>query len=389
MLYFIKIVEFIPRRYKMKVKNNYNECLTNLACSIRKYFNLEYKHNTLQYIDEILNEYNPKNVITILCDGMGSNIMDRMLENNSFLIKNRLKAITTVFPATTVAATTSIMTGLNPVETGMLGWDMYYKDIDKTISVFMNSEKGDIECNPLPEAIDYNKKNMIRKSIDKEINEQGKYKGYKLFPFGEDHYETLDDMLNRIEILCNQEGKKYIYAYDTEPDHTMHEIGCDRPEIKEIITERNDKIEKLSNKLNDTIIFVVADHGHYNVDNIYLKDYPDIEECLLRNTSLEPRAVNFFIKKDKKEQFTTLFNKYFADDFDLYSKEDVIESRLFGDGKENRIFRDALGDYLAIAKTNKTLIYNGSEILKSQHAGYTDDEILVPLIVIKTDKEAI
>ena len=381
----------------MKVKNNYNECLTNLACSIRKYFNLECKHNTLQYIDEILNEYNPKNVVTILCDGMGSNIMDKMLDNNSFLIQNRMKAITTVFPATTVAATTSMMTGLNPVETGMLGWDMYYKDIDKTISVFMNSEKGDIECNPLPEAIEYNKKNMIRKSIDKEINEQGKYKGYKLFPFGEDHYETLDDMLNRIEILCNQEGKKYIYAYDTEPDHTMHEIGCDRPEIKDIITERNDKIEKLSNKLNNTIIFVIADHGHYNVEDIFIKDYPDIEECLLRNTSLEPRAVNFFIKKDKKEQFsitmgdmleevTTLFNKYFADDFDLYSKEDVIESKLFGDGKENRIFRDALGDYLAIAKTNKTLIYNGSEILKSQHAGYTDDEILVPLIVIKTDK---
>jgi type I phosphodiesterase/nucleotide pyrophosphatase len=150
MLYFIKIVEFIPRRYKMKVKNNYNECLTNLACSIRKYFNLECKHNTLQYIDEILNEYNPKNVVTILCDGMGSNIMDKMLDNNSFLIQNRMKAITTVFPATTVAATTSMMTGLNPVETGMLGWDMYYKDIDKTISVFMNSEKGDIECNPLP-----------------------------------------------------------------------------------------------------------------------------------------------------------------------------------------------------------------------------------------------
>lgn len=31
----------------MNVKNNYNECITNLACSIRKYFELEYKHNTL------------------------------------------------------------------------------------------------------------------------------------------------------------------------------------------------------------------------------------------------------------------------------------------------------------------------------------------------------
>ena len=62
--------------------------------------------------------------------------------------------------------------------------------------------------------------------------------------------------------------------------------------------------------------------------------------------------------------------------------EDVIESKLFGDGLENEIFKDALGDYLAIAKTDKTLLYTGNEILKSHHAGYTDDEVLVPLIVV-------
>ena len=370
----------------MEVKNNYNECLTNLACSIRRYFNLDYKHNTLNYIDKILDEYKPKNVVTILCDGMGSNIMDRMLDSNSFLIKNRLKSITTVFPATTVAATTSIMTGLNPVETGMLGWDMYYKDIDKIITVFLNSEKGDSERNFLPEAFEYNNKHMIRKTIDEEINENEVYKGYKLCSTSKNHSETLDDMFQKIELLCNEEGEKYIYAYDEEPDHTMHEIGCDKSKIKDIITEINNKIEELSSKLRDTIIFVVADHGHINVEDVFIKDYPDIEECLLRNTSIEPRAVNFFIKPDKKEQFEILFNKYFGNDFDLYLVEDVIESKLFGDGKENEIFRDALGDYLAIAKTNKTLLYKGSKMLKSQHAGYTDDEILVPLIVIKTDK---
>ena len=108
----------------MEVRNNYNECLTNLACSIRKYFNLDCKHSSLDYIDKILNEYRLKNVVTFLCDGMGSSIMDRMLSKDSFLIKNRIKVITTVFPATTVAATTSILTGLNLCETGMLGWDI-------------------------------------------------------------------------------------------------------------------------------------------------------------------------------------------------------------------------------------------------------------------------
>ena len=89
----------------------------------------------------------------------------------------------------------------------------------------------------------------------------------------------------------------------------------------------------------------------------------------------------------KKEEFENLFNTYFDNDFDLYPMEEVIESKLFGDGKENEIFRDALGDYLAIGKSNKTLLYKGSEELYSQHAGYTDDEIYVPLILIKTNKD--
>ena len=165
----------------------------------------------------------------------------------------------------------------------------------------------------------------------------------------------------------------------------MHELGTDCIEAKEIILDLNKRIESLSKKLENTIIFVVADHGHKNVINIDLNEYPDVVECLTRNTSIEPRAVNFFIKSEKKEEFEILFKKYFSNDFDLYDKEDIIISKLFGDGEENEIFRDSLGDYLAIAKTDKTILYIGSEVLKSQHAGYTDDEIYVPLIVINTN----
>lgn len=369
----------------MKVKNNYNECLTNLACSIRKYFELDYKHNTIEYIDEILNENKPKNVVTILCDGMGSNIMDRILSKDSFLLKHRIKSITTVFPATTVAATTSIMTGLNPVETAMLGWDMYYKEIDKTITTFLNCEKGDPDHKEIKEAILYKEKHMITTPIIDEINKFNKGAGYSLFPFGDNCYTDIDDMFTKIEKICLEKGKKYIYAYIKEPDHTLHENGCECEIVKEIMESINDKIENLSKVIKDAIIFVVADHGHKSVKNIDLNDYPDIVQCLDKNTSLEQRAVNFFVKKSKKAIFPELFNKHFKDDFDLYDKQDIIISKLFGDGEENAIFRDILGDYLAIAKTDKAIVYGGSKVLKSQHAGYTDDEVLVPLIVINVD----
>ena len=67
----------------------------------------------------------------------------------------------------------------------------------------------------------------------------------------------------------------------------------------------------------------------------------------------------------------------------LYPREEILSSKLFGDGKENGNFRYAIGDFIAIAESaNKALVSLGDQPLFSQHAGYTDDEIYVPLIVI-------
>ena len=71
-----------------------------------------------------------------------------------------------------------------------------------------------------------------------------------------------------------------------------------------------------------------------------------------------------------------------------WKKQDIIDSKLFGDGEENEIFDSALGDYIAIAEnSNKCLLVEGDELLISQHAGYTDDEIYVPLITKTTVKK--
>lgn len=370
----------------MIVKNNYNECITNLACSIRKYFELDFKHNTLSYVDKLLEEKQPKNVVIILFDGMGSRILDRTLDKNDFFMRNIQKEITTVFPATTTAATYSIMNGLNPIEHGYLGWYSYVKPINEVIMLFTGINKATQELSvKYPEA---RQKYFVNKTITDEINEKGKYKSRILFPFGEDKYSNLDDMLAIIEKECNCDGKKYIYAYDNEPDHTMHKFGPDSNQVKELIKTRNKKIEDLCNKLEETIVFVIADHGHVKVDNLFLKDYPEIIDMLERTTSIEQRAVSFKIKDGMHQKFEKRFKELFGKYFNLYTKAEIIESNLFGDGEENPLFRSALGDYIAIAEnSNKTLLTDGDEELFSQHAGYTDDEIFIPLIIIDKTKE--
>ena len=366
----------------MKVKNNYQECITNFACSIEKYFDLIPKHNTLPYIDKLLEEKKPENVVVILLDGLGSRILDRTLEEDSFLRKHKYKEITTVFPATTTAATTSMQTGLNPIEHGYLGWDLYIKPIDKIISIYPGTEKGkedqDEDFKKIKELLNIT-------TIPEKINKKGKYQGIELFPFKETLYQDLDDMLEKIKQKTKEPGKKYIYAYDTEPDHTMHDFGPDSIEAKNLIIERNTKIEQLSKELENTILFVIADHGHKKVEHLFLEDYPDIISLLERTTSLEQRATSFKVKEGKKEEFIEKFNQHFGNYFKLYTKEDIINCKLFGEGEEHPLFKDALGDFISIAEnTDKCFVAKEDPILTSQHAGYTEDEIYIPLIIIKT-----
>ena len=75
-----------------------------------------------------------------------------------------------------------------------------------------------------------------------DINDAGKYKGYTLFPFGENSYKDKNDMYRIIEELCKEDGRKYIYAYDTEPDSTMHDLGNDSKEAHDIMTHRENII---------------------------------------------------------------------------------------------------------------------------------------------------
>ena len=134
----------------------YDNSIVSLASSIRRYFELDVYHNTLSDIDKILEEYKPKNVVVILFDGMGSRLIKKILGENSFLYRNMLKEISSVVPATTTASTTSMLTGLTPVEHGWLAWDLYFKKEDKIVTMFTNKIKDtDIDADSVSLARKY------------------------------------------------------------------------------------------------------------------------------------------------------------------------------------------------------------------------------------------
>ena len=390
---------------KLTYKPDYDNCLVNLSNSILKKFNTETTADTLVLADKYLKgEY--KNVVLLVLDAMGTSIIEKHLEKDGFFRSHFAGSFDSVYPPTTVAATTSILSGQYPDEHGWLGWDVYFPQLNKNVRVFNNNEQlsekedavptgeypdgrkkwlEDSVNEPVPAAeenVAY--KYIPYKNIIDKINDAGG-KAHAVMPFLPPFPQTIEEILKQITTLCNEDGKKFIYSYWGEPDHTMHLTGTKSPETHSVICSLEKMAEETVNGLSDTLFLITADHGHMDSINHCILDYPEILDCLVRKPSIEPRTLNFYVKDEYKESFPGIFRKHFNDAFVLLTREEVLSERLFGKGNTREGLEDMIGDYVALA-VSETSIFNThieAQEMPGGHAGLTPEEVIIPLIVIE------
>ena len=374
---------------EFKPKIDYDNCLTNVACSIQKYFEIPQRHKGLPEIDKLFEEKKPENVITILCDGLGSRVMDQVLKKDDFMMKKRVKEIYAPFPATTASGLTSFKTGLNPSEHGWIGWFTYIKPIDKIIKIYKNKDK-DSYIFSNSDFIKIKEKYLTHKTIVEQINDAKKYKAFETNCYPHNEESNLDTVFENILEKMKIEGKKYIFSYIGEPDHVLHRNGTFSSQAKREIDKINQKVEEYSKKIleyKNTVIIMVADHGHIVGEDINVKNKDYMNYVANKQLFIECRSPAYLIKKGEEENFKKSFLKDFGNDFYLLSKEEVIKYKLFGDyeeGNENPLFKDGLGDFMAVSKGNSYKVLLGSHDWGNvgYHGGYSDEEIFVPLIII-------
>lgn len=364
----------------------YSKSLLSLISSVLKHYGVPTEHTTLSEVDTLLKK-NFKNVVVMLFDGMGDAILRRHSDRCEYLIRNEKDIISSVFPPTTTAATTTMVSGLSPIEHGWLGWTLRFKDINKNVCLFPNTEV--LTNTP---AADYNvaEKYLGYESVFEKIRKatNGNIRTEYVSAFSEHKAVTLDDILQKTISICNDPEKKYIYTYYKQPDCDMHDFGVGHEKVNEDIQAINEAVEKLARSVDDTLIIVTADHGLIDVEWDFLPEYSDIWDCLETIPQIETRAMTLFIKEGFEEQFVNAFNKHFADDYELMTTEDALNKNIFGMGKKHPLTDDILGQYIAVAKGKRSiaLTERTDNVFKAAHAGTTDDEYKVPLIIIEKPK---
>ncbi len=361
---------------------DYNHSLLNLVSSILKHYQVSLGYNSLENLDQILKK-NYRNVVFYLVDAMGSEILNKHSKIATNLQKNKIDDLTTVFPSTTVAATTTAITGLPPAVTGWLGWQQYIKEEDKNIILFLNQDYYD-ESHIFHYNISekYVKTTSIYDLISKKNDDVFVHEIFPEFRIKE--HKTICNQIDTVIKTCQSPGKHFIYAYWDKLDWFLHEYGTDSDIVKNHMNEIEIAFNHLKDSISeDTLVIITADHGQVDIEGIKLWEYEDLTSKFKHMPAIEPRATAFYIKEGERDAFELAFNQHFRDKFILYKTEEVIKMGLFGEGKIHPRTKGFLGDFFAVAIDRYSfMLQNAKLVFKATHSGLLKEEMMIPLIVL-------
>lgn len=363
---------------------DYDRSILSVTSSILEYFGAEHRHHGIRELDEALAE-NPKKVILMLFDGLGMSILEKHLPEDAFLRKHATP-ISSVFPPTTVAATTSVQSGLSPIEHGWLGWVLYFREIQDNVIAFTNIRA--------PSGMSAGEENLSRKYMpyrhicDIISDADSSVTAEAVSMFAENRAKFAPFVCRKAYRIAKKADRCFLYCYWINPDSIIHKHGTDHWLVRHSVRVINRCVERLSRKLDDSVIAVIADHGLTDIETVYLEDYPEIFDMLERMPSIESRAASMFVKDGAKEKFREAFTGTFGDRFMLLSKEEVLDMKLFGDGAPHPKAGEFIGDYISIATDRYALNWKRSrKPLKGHHAGLTAEEMTVPLVICRNSPD--
>lgn len=376
---------------------DYTRCPVNIISSVRKYYRAPIAYPTLPKLDAHLDKFY-KNVVLIVLDGMGTAMLEENLPPTSFLRRNLTENLTSVFPSTTAAAMTSCYTGVSPNEHAWLGRSLYFKEFCRTVDVFTNLDSytktpvantsaaefvmpyetiyEDIAASIIdgvqpftitPEKVSISERGNIRKTAD-----------------------TFERVCELIKMICATKQHTFTFVQWNSPDEIAHKDGCRGEKTAETLKSINKQLEALCGGLTDTLFIISAGHGLTDItEEIKINYIPEIMECLVIPPFVESRAAACFVKNDRKTDFERAFHNYLGNDFLLMSKSDILSKGLLGGGKTHPKVTDFIGDYMICAIADKSVKYltlnaKPKPMEKAGHGGLTEDEMIIPLIIVPT-----
>jgi hypothetical protein len=399
------------------VKPDYKNNITTLPPTICDIFNVKafndrprLQHNLLDIDLDGINK-----VVLYVIDSFGYNLFN--------LIKTELrkigfptylfKSLSSVFPSTTTAAITSLMTGYTPQEHGLVGYMLFLKeygaiaDMIRLSPIHIKSNNALIDYGLDPQkflGIDTLQKILSEHGIESYALVKKAYKDSGLSKLLYTNTQiiphiTLSDLYVQLRKILN--AKKghtgYFYIYWDIVDTLSHQYTPISDESKaELINVFLMLKEELISKLDpevarETLIIIIGDHGQSYIDKsnvVITNSHPDLLNMLIIPPTGETRVSYLYVKDNMEDDVINYFEKNFPDRFYIIRSHDAIKEGLFGIGNPRRETIDRIGNLIILPKPGNGVMhmYEEKELdweKRGSHGGLTPDEIRVTFMISK------
>lgn len=378
------------KKNKLLIPNYNKHNLIDLIRTIYNYCGTNFKNNkNMKDFKKYIK--NNKNIIFILVDGFGYNLVNS-LSNESVLKKNLKKKLNTVFPSATGCVLNSIITGRYPSETGFFGWYGYHRKSETEYYTLLLNDRKTNENLKLDDK-DIFKYDTVFNKFNRKVN--------IIFPnfllnsrfskhvighnnaYGYNNYKEAFDIISE---NIKEEHESFTYLYIPEIDTLEHRTGVYTEDVYSKINELENAIRDFIEVNDNFEIILTADHGQTNINNIVTMDFDKYNEYFYASPSIDLGTATFFVKEEYREIFKREFQKDFNNSMILYTKEELLKNDFFGKNR-TKYAEDCLGEYISLCKKgyafyNRENEYNEKDRIFGNHTGLTKDEMEIPLIVI-------
>lgn len=386
----------------MLVYPNYNKCIVNIIASIKKYYRIPTNVPTLPKLDNELNKMY-KNVVLIVLCGVGKTMLENALSPSDALMKNMTDTVTSVFPSLPSAAEVSCQTGLCPGEHGRLGQTMFFKELCRTVELSSNLDPYSEQPVSVGNAADFliPFENFFGEIADSIIGGVQPFSiampGVKIAE-NKSYHKVADNpkrMFELIKKISETDQNTFTYVQWNAPKDIAQKYGCGSEEMRTVLKDISDTVGGLAKSLDDTVFIVTSSHGMVDIsEEIMMNLLYDLCDCLVMPPNFGRRAINFFVKYDRRSDFEAIFDRELSQDFMLMSRSEILRRELFGNRKYISKVYDFLGDYCAFAISDKSLRFRALNEKhrtsdKASYGGITTEEMLLPLAVLTTKRSSL
>ncbi|MFB7891094.1 alkaline phosphatase family protein [Microbacterium sp. NPDC056044] len=329
-----------------------------------------------------------RSAIVWVLDGLGVHNLSARAGHARFLSEARAKrdVARTVFPSTTAAALTSLLTGRLPGEHGIVGYRARVPGTDDVVNMLRGWDTDGLPLEfqrsaPLSAALG-------RPFFAVSRNEYAGT-GFTSATLGDAEFHGADDLDERVRVaadLAAQHPGSLIYLYAPDLDAIGHKRGWESDEWVATLERVDAAARTLSSSLDRTTgVVVTSDHGMIDVPrhrHLLLEEGDELLDGV-RLIGGEPRMLHLYAEPGTADAVLARWREAEASRSWVFSRAELAASGLIGPVDPEvapRIGDVIVASRAGVAYYDDRLADKAPQKMVGQHGSLTDEERIVPLI---------